>query len=470
MAQLTASQRAQRELAPVRLTSEQLAEMRRAFEEELVKGLAMHKKHGLKWVPEECSFRMLDSCVASVPTGDEKGIYYALDFGGTNVRAVRCELLGGGKVKSQQNIKNLAECGGALDLMARDTTASQLFDALVECICELVDNNKEAEYLKRNPTKLGFTFSFPCVQAALNTSVLEAWTKGFATGYNTDEPVVGKDVVTLLTAAINRKGLGVECAAVVNDTVGTLLSCAYQKQPSTPPCLVGAILGTGSNCCYVEPEAAAYGYTGSIINVECGNFNKRLPLTPVDVIVDEKSPNKGQQLFEKMISGFYLGELVRLLTLRIFGDAAPAKVKEEFSLDTKQVSILAAAAVPGTQGSSATTAKCKATIKECWGWEVDDETIKILEDVAFAICDRSAALAAISIAAFSDRTKSLEAGGGLTVAVDGSLYVKNKWYGERIKQYLKDMLGDKASRLVLSAADDGSGKGAAVCVAAVRTA
>lgn len=43
--------------------------------------------------------------------------------------------------------------------------------------------------------------------------------------------------------------------------------------------------------------------------------------------VDEKSPNKGNQLFEKMISGFYLGEIVRLMTLRIFGDAAPPKVK-----------------------------------------------------------------------------------------------------------------------------------------------
>ena len=65
----------------------------------------MHKRHGLKWAPEECSFRMLDSCVASVPTGNETGIFYALDFGGTNVRAVRCELLGGGKIASQQFFK-----------------------------------------------------------------------------------------------------------------------------------------------------------------------------------------------------------------------------------------------------------------------------------------------------------------------------------------------------------------------------
>lgn len=68
-------------------------------------GLEMHKRHGLKWVPEECSLRMLDSCVKSIPTGNEKGVFYALDFGGTNVRAVRCELIGGGKVVSKQFIK-----------------------------------------------------------------------------------------------------------------------------------------------------------------------------------------------------------------------------------------------------------------------------------------------------------------------------------------------------------------------------
>ncbi|KAL8270107.1 hypothetical protein Esti_005961 [Eimeria stiedai] len=459
---------AQRELSQLRLSKEKLMEIRDAFNDELVKGLAMHKKHGLKWVPEESSFRMLDSCVQSIPNGNETGVFYALDFGGTNVRAVRCELLGGGKIQSNQFIKNLASCGGKeVDLMARGTTSTQLFDVLVDCVAELVKEHHETEAFKKNPTKLGFTFSFPCVQDALNASVLVAWTKGFATGYGTEEPVVGQDVVQLLSKAIARRGVGVECAAVVNDTVGTLLSCAYQKERDSPPCLVGVILGTGSNCCYVEPEAAQFGYTGSIINVECGNFNKHLPTTPVDIMIDEKSPNPGSQLFEKMISGFYLGELVRLLTLQIFGDAAPAKAKQDFSLDTKDLAVLAAAAIPGPKADDATNANCKAVIKEVWDWRVDNETLKILQDLAFAVFNRSAALAATSIAALAERTKVLEKNGGMTVAVDGSLYVKNSWYGELIRQHLRTVLGDRASNVYLTAADDGSGKGAAVCVAAL---
>ncbi|KAL8439371.1 hypothetical protein Efla_001841 [Eimeria flavescens] len=459
----------QRELSSLKLSTEKLVEIRDAFMQELSKGLAMHKQHGLQWVPEECSFRMLDSCVESIPTGQEKGVFYALDFGGTNVRTVRCELLGNGRVNAKQSCKNLAECGGAeVDLMDEKTTSSQLFDVLVDCVVELVEEHKEAEALKKNPTKLGFTFSFPCSQSALNTSVLQTWTKGFATGQGTKEPVVGQDVVKLLSKSIQKKGVGVECAAVVNDTVGTLLSCAYQKKADMPACLVGVILGTGSNCCYVEPEAKQFGYTGKIINVECGNFNKHLPSTPVDVIVDEKSPNKGNQLFEKMISGCYLGEIVRLLTLRIFGDAAPPKAKQDNSLDSREVAILAAAATPGAKADSASDAECKATIKRVWEWTVDGEALKIMQNVAFVVFDRSAALAAVSIAALAERTRGLQSGQGITVAVDGSLYVKNAWYGTRIRHYLKALLGDKAAKIFLNAADDGSGKGAAVCVAAIH--
>ncbi|XP_022592522.2 hexokinase [Cyclospora cayetanensis] len=469
MCPLSTAQCAERELAPLRLTTEKLEELAAAFKDEIIKGLAMHKHHGLKWVPEECSLRMLDSCVSVVPTGHEKGVFYALDFGGTNVRAVRCELMGEGKIVSKQSLKNLYECGGDVNLMARETSASQLFDVLAACVSELVDDQQQdREAFNKGPGLLGFTFSFPCTQSALDTSILEAWTKGFKTGYDTTDPVVGQDVVTLLDAAILRKGLNVKCAAVVNDTVGTMLSCAYQKQPGSPPCSVGVILGTGANCCYVEPEAAANGYKGRVINVECGNFNKHLPTTSVDTAIDEKSPNKGEQLFEKMISGFYLGELVRLLTLRIFGNAAPAKAKEEFSLDTKQVAILACTCVPGTPVDAAADQKCRDTLKESWCWETDDASLKIMKDIAFAVFDRSAALAAISIAVLAERTGELDNNGSLTVAVDGSLYVRNAWYGERISEYMKILTGDKQKRITLRAADDGSGKGAAICVAALN--
>lgn len=44
------------------------------------------------------------------------------------------------------------------------------------------------------------------------------------------------------------KDISVRVLALVNDTVGTLMACAYEDQNTK----IGLILGTGSNACYVE--------------------------------------------------------------------------------------------------------------------------------------------------------------------------------------------------------------------------
>jgi hexokinase len=51
------------------------------------------------------------------------------------------------------------------------------------------------------------------------------------------------------------------------------------------------------------------------INCEWGAFDNEhavLPRTPFDIIIDKESPRPGQQSFEKMVAGLYLGEIFRL--------------------------------------------------------------------------------------------------------------------------------------------------------------
>lgn len=94
-----------------------------------------------------------------------------------------------------------------------------------------------------NKLYLGFTFSFPVNQTALNSGTLLSWTKGFeATGAK------GNDVAKLLQDALDRKNINVYVAALVNDTVGTMLSRAYQAGGAQ----MGAIFGTGTNAAYLE--------------------------------------------------------------------------------------------------------------------------------------------------------------------------------------------------------------------------
>ena len=43
-----------------------------------------------------------------------------------------------------------------------------------------------------------------------------------------------------------------ECIAIINDPVGALMAGAHKD----PKCRVGLILGTGTNCCYMENLAS----------------------------------------------------------------------------------------------------------------------------------------------------------------------------------------------------------------------
>lgn len=53
------------------------------------------------------------------------------------------------------------------------------------------------------------------------------------------------------------------------------------------------------------------------MNTEWGAFSKELPLTEFDREMDAQSINPGEQIFEKTISGMYLGEIVRKVLLRM---------------------------------------------------------------------------------------------------------------------------------------------------------
>ena len=81
------------------------------------------------------------------------------------------------------------------------------------------------------------------------------------------------------------------------------------------------------------------------INCEWGAFDNKkavLPRTPYDVVIDKESPRPGQQTFEKMVAGLYLGEIFRqvLLDLHsnpevcIFEGQDMSKLKKAYTLDS----------------------------------------------------------------------------------------------------------------------------------------
>lgn len=137
---------------------------------------------------------------------------------------------------------------------------------------------------------------------------------------------MGKNVVELLTNAIQKRNdVKILICAILNDTTGTLMSCAWKY----PNCKIGLIVGTGSNCCYVENaiNAELFDKQGKsedekvVINTECGAFGDHGSIeefrNSFDRKIDENSINPQNQLFEKMISGKFKRDFLNILILSI---------------------------------------------------------------------------------------------------------------------------------------------------------
>ena len=95
------------------------------------------------------------------------------------------------------------------------------------------------------------------------------------------------------------KEFDLDVVAVVNDTVGTMMTCAYEE----PTCEAGLIIETGSNACYMEEMKNVEMLEGTegrmCINMEWGAFGDNGCLDDIrtiyDKMVDEYSLNAGKQ-------------------------------------------------------------------------------------------------------------------------------------------------------------------------------
>ncbi|KAI6177938.1 hypothetical protein M3Y99_01973400 [Aphelenchoides fujianensis] len=403
--------------------------------------------------------KMLPSFVRAVPSGQERGDFLALDLGGTNFRVLLVRLDG-----------RRAEMSSRI---------FRLFDHIAACLARFLDDH----HLKGTPRlPLGFTFSFPCRQEGLAHARLLHWTKGFsATG------VEGRDVVQLLREACGRRGdLDLDVAAVLNDTTGTLMACAFQE----PSCRCGVICGTGTNACYVERVeriAKLRGDEGApadgemVVNTEWGAFGDDGALdfvrTRFDRWLDELTINPGRQLFEKMISGMFLGELVRVVLERLAskghlfnGDPSAVARARLLPHEVRVRDRRGAAAGRGAPVLEDPTGAFFPPIPfyfilEEIGCEVVTPTD--CYNVAFvctAAINRAAHLCAAGVAALLRRMGRPYT----TVGVDGSVFRFHPTFAYELESKIDDLLGDEGLDFQLLLSEDGSGKGAAL-VAAVAS-
>jgi len=232
----------------------------------------------------------METAHISGSTGSELGEFIAVDWGGTNLRVMLVRLEPG---KKPEIVKSIERPFTNAHKSGKDNP----FGFVVQLIKEL----------KLNPNEnyeLGFSFGQPIEQKGITSGIVHKWVKG----WNIPQ-FIGKDAGELLQDAMNRAGINnIEVQALINDIVATHLSI--------PKATIGLVVGTG------------YGFTiigenNEIVMTESGGFlSKDLPQTIYDRNIYQNMDPINSHASEKMVSGAYLGVLLRLYlqTLRDRGE------------------------------------------------------------------------------------------------------------------------------------------------------
>lgn len=214
----------------------------------------------------------------------------------------------------------------------------------------------------------------------------------------------------------------------------------------------------------------------------------RTARTKYDQIIDETSNKPGEQAFEKMIAGLYLGEVFRLVLVELIdnGDLflgqSTYKLEIPFAFDTAYLSLLESCVFHSPAGLVAKTDIFSALVLDrdpteeglltigvfshFFGIETTLEERTFFRKLAKLVGTRAARLAACGIAAIVKKNNYLPE--GCSVGADGSLYDKYPEFADRITQGLVDVFGEEGRKVTTHHAEDGSGVGSSIIAAMTK--
>ncbi|OAA51873.1 hexokinase-1 [Metarhizium rileyi] len=297
---------------------------------------------------EQC---MLPSYSHQLPLGSETGHYLALDVGGSTLRVAVVGLRGRG-VDADKKSEIISMHNYRIGKDIKDLEGMDFFNWMGQRIAETLIESGQHENSLENPVPVACAWSFPIEQTSMGSGKLLPMGKAFLA----DRGLLGKDLAGIIKQACKKSGLHVELRALLNDSSACLLSRAYSYTSTR----FGLILGTGVNMAAylpvpsvgrkkfgVRPDGWFDEANHIIVNTELGMFGHDiLPLTRWDLALTKHHPRPDFQPLEHLVSGMYLGEIVRLAlveaieTTGILGGVVPPSLKSGYSLGTDTLSMI----------------------------------------------------------------------------------------------------------------------------------
>ncbi len=386
------------------------------FLEEMKKGL----------IGESSTLAMIPTFIEPTTSIERNKRVLVLDAGGTNFRVAT--------VYFDDNFRPVIEKFNRFSMPGSKSPVSkrEFFNTIVDYIVK----TGEIE------DKVGFCFSYPTEILPNKDGRLIQFCKEVVA-----PKVEGELIGEGLKEALNGRGLKSDVKVILmNDTVATLLAGLATYREKDYDNYIGFILGTGTNCCYVEKNSEIKKLRGlnkearQIVNVESGAFGKA-PRGLIDDSLDRKTIDPGNYRFEKMISGGYFGALC----LETFKFAAKDKLlSNDFakvivdieSLETKDINDF----------YSNPTKKGMILSDKLENLDNSDD-YRVLYFIIDRLIERAAKLTAINIGSVILKTNS---GNDplcpILVTAEGTTFYGLKNLRERILCYLKDFINDIRNR------------------------
>ncbi len=398
-----------------------------------------------------------DSSLAMIPTYIEVGKdipagkpVIVLDAGGTNFRVATVYFGDPRQPQAGAVIENFVQ--KPMPGLDKEASKEEFFETIVKYMADVVDVS----------SSIGFCFSYPTEILPSKDGRLIRFCKEVK-AKQVEGELIGENLVTAIEAAGYKAKKRV---VILNDTVATLLAGQAKGLVRIKPpfgrsafpnrafdSYIGFILGTGSNCCYIESNRNIAKKSDlepdreQVINVESGSFQKA-PRGKIDLELDESTLDPGRYTFEKMFSGAYLGALC-LKTLQeagregLFSKAVTEELLALKELETKDVNSF----MYFPEGDNPLAISCS---RGHWAGpscgEQDCIAVWYLLD---ALIERAAKLVAILLSSVVLKTdKGKNPCTPVCITAEGTTFYELKSLKAKIDYYLKSYLEETHNRFV----------------------
>jgi hexokinase len=372
-----------------------------------------------------------ESSLAMIPTYIEAGgdiltdqRVIVLDAGGTNFRVAAVHFDRSGKPVIENFVQK------PIPGIDKEVGKKEFFATIAGYMAGVMDAGDN----------IGFCFSYPTEILPSKDGRLIRFCKEVKA-----KEVEGELIGRNLTTAIKAAGFkGDKRAVILNDTVATLLAGMSASGKRIFSSYIGFILGTGSNCCYIESNRNITKKNDldpnreQIINVESGSFAKA-PSGDIDLLLDESTLDPGKYTFEKMFSGAYFGPLC-LKALQqankqgLFSKAVSDELPGTEKLQTIDVNSF----LLYPQGDNPLAVSCAV------GNNQDRAVVWYLLD---GLIERAALVVAAMLSTVVIETdKGSDPCEPVCITAEGTTFYELKSLREKIESYLRSFLQDKHGR------------------------